>query len=103
MASRWPAWPAYGDAGHRPGHPEHGIQVARLAGLPHEVVERARELLGWAEGPPSPRPAPPDTSRGPDLLREILSLDLANMTPLEALNKLAELQQKGRRASHPWP
>jgi DNA mismatch repair protein MutS len=81
----------------------YGIQVARLAGLPHEVVERARELLGWAEGPPSPRPAPPDTSPGPDLLREILSLDLANMTPLEALNKLAELQQKGRRASHPWP
>jgi DNA mismatch repair protein MutS len=28
----------------------YGIQVARLAGLPHEVIERAREILGNLEG-----------------------------------------------------
>ncbi len=54
----------------------YGIQVARLAGMPAEVVERAREILGgmeqggglpapaaMPEPPPGPSPEKPATSR----------------------------------------
>jgi len=79
----------------------YGVQVARLAGLPEEVVARAQELLG-APSPPPPPPQAAASVDGSPVLEELLSLDLANMTPLQALNKLAELQQKGRKA-RPWP
>jgi DNA mismatch repair protein MutS len=97
-----------------PGGASHsyGIQVARLAGLPVEVVARAREILKNLEigeftetgdprigGGKGKRPAadsrqlslfaPPD-----DVLRSRLKeLDVARLTPLEALNLLDELQR----------
>jgi len=93
----------------------YGIQVARLAGLPAEVVERAKEVLWSLEqsnsiGKPSRRlsPArnftfPPDQldlfprAAEPDpLLQEIRDIPLENLTPLQALNKLAELQARAR-------
>jgi DNA mismatch repair protein MutS len=90
----------------------YGIQVARLAGLPGSVVERAREILAALEhdelvrgGRPSvsgtagdPQrqlalfhaSAPPD-----DSLRERLAaIDVDRMTPLEALALLAELKNE---------
>jgi DNA mismatch repair protein MutS len=96
-----------------PGGASHsyGIQVARLAGLPAEVIERAREILknletGEFEGEGQPRLArgkktlpvksEPQLSlfaSQPDLLRQALrNLDIATMTPLEALNHLSNLQ-----------
>jgi DNA mismatch repair protein MutS len=77
----------------------YGVQVAQLAGLPQEVVERARELLAAMERLPPPAsaraPAPAADSHD-GLVGELLSLDLVNMTPLQAINKLFELQQKAR-------
>jgi hypothetical protein len=52
----------------------------------------------------SPRPASPSvatTAADPTaerVLRELLALDLCHLTPLEALNRLAALQQRGREA-----
>jgi DNA mismatch repair protein MutS len=77
-----------------------GLEIARLAGLPDSVVERARS--GVIEMPvrtPSPVPVP----LAGDLARErvtddLLAADLANMTPLESLNLLAALQQRLRHA-----
>lgn len=90
----------------------YGIQVAKLAGLPPAVVERARAILGELEkterekpvaslvddlplfAAPARRPAPvmpaePET----DALREALSaLDLDEMTPREALEALYRLK-----------
>ena len=89
----------------------YGIQVARLAGLPREVVERAREILGALErdeltrgGRPSLSGTPNDPQRqlglfhaaapADDRLRSALAaLDVNRMTPLEALTTLAQLKK----------
>ena len=94
-----------------PGFADHsyGIQVAEMAGLPHEVTDRAKQLLKNLEGSelvlghrPGPRPAAPQPGAvqmtlfepSPDELRRALrDLDLDSLTPLEALQKLAELKR----------
>jgi DNA mismatch repair protein MutS len=86
----------------------YGIHVAQLAGLPDPVVERARAVLGTLEGEHrvvqgSPPPAPDPEQLGlfmprPDpALEELRALDLDRMTPLDALNRLAELQRKAAK------
>jgi DNA mismatch repair protein MutS len=82
----------------------YGVHVAQLAGLPSEVVARARAVLGTLEGthrvvPGSPPPAtdptqlPLFTEAAPHpALTALRALDVSNMTPLEALNRLSELQ-----------
>ena len=93
----------------------YGIEVARLAGLPEGVIERAKELLAELEGSHSGggeglgrhgvhRPAsepPPDQLAlfGPaehPVVRELRELALEETTPLEALNLLAELRRRAR-------
>ena len=87
----------------------YGIEVAKLAGMPHEVTERAREILAeherteqqltaqLASDESKPRPAAQLTIFTPlsqpvlDKLREV---DLNRLTPLEALNLLAELKKE---------
>ncbi len=101
----------------------YGIQVARLAGLPAEVIERAKQVLWSLEErdhvggkasvshlPPDGRRAPPRDqlalfAGGPDpVVEEIRRLDLNRLTPLEALNKLGELQRRAREhARDPAP
>ena len=105
----------------------YGIQVARLAGLPDEVVARARALLReFEQGAPAPaapagadsgqlalfggagaarRTRPPSDRRRPapaaphPVLTELAALDPERMTPLEALAALDELRR--RLASEP--
>ena len=90
----------------------YGIQVARLAGVPTQVIQRAREILenlesGQWDDAGQPRLAPSQKARGqheeeqPSLFpaahpiaEDILGLNLHYMTPLEALNKLQELQER---------
>lgn len=96
-----------------PGGASHsyGIQVARLAGLPIEVIERAREILRNLEkgeygeggmpriagGKSGGLPAPAQLSlfeAEEDLLRSRLKgMNIAALTPLEALNILDELKR----------
>jgi DNA mismatch repair protein MutS len=87
-----------------------GIQVARLAGLPRPVIERAREILAALERDELARGGRPSASGTPtepqqqlglfqppadDRLRERLAaLDLDRMTPIEALTLLAVLKQE---------
>jgi DNA mismatch repair protein MutS len=83
----------------------YGIQVARLAGLPKKVTERARRVLHSLEkeNPPG-RVAPGKVFSQSTLfqvesvphpvLDEIGKLDLMNMTPVDALNALHGLQKK---------
>jgi DNA mismatch repair protein MutS len=87
-----------------------GIQVARLAGLPLAVIERARAILAALErdeltrgGRPSVSATPIEpqqqlglfqTSPPDDRLRQRLaSLDVDRMTPIEALTLLSELKR----------
>ncbi|HKC73968.1 MAG TPA: DNA mismatch repair protein MutS [Chloroflexota bacterium] len=102
----------------------YGIYVAELAGLPREVVRRARQILRELErkaaadraaldslqlsffaSPLDDAPAPvvsqPNGSGGPDgaisaLLTELAGLDVDNMTPLQALAALARLRERAR-------
>jgi DNA mismatch repair protein MutS len=88
----------------------YGIQVARLAGLPPAIVERAAEILRALEqdelrrgGRPSLSGAPattqqqlalfqPDPSPHP-LIKRLAELDVDRLTPIDALNLLAELRK----------
>ena len=86
----------------------YGVHVAQLAGLPQTVVHRAWEILETLEslpqskavnGPNAPAANPqqiPLFSITPPLVEELLKLDVTNMTPLEAINKLYELQSMAK-------
>jgi DNA mismatch repair protein MutS len=100
----------------------YGIHVARLAGLPGPVLERAKQILWTLEqrnhvgetdlaprrAPATARSAanqlalfaggPPGRDGAPDpLVVELSNLDLDRMTPLEAMSRLAELQQRAKK------
>jgi DNA mismatch repair protein MutS len=85
----------------------YGIEVAKLAGLPLEVVERAREVLAQHEFAEqqatahlSPGASPPAaqltifTPLSQPVLDKLREVDLNRLTPLEALNLLAELKKE---------
>ena len=97
----------------------YGIQVARLAGLPEMVIDRAMELVNQlsdnditekiagieAKASGGPRKKVPhydevdlaqislfETTRDEDVIKELEGVDISNMTPLDALNTLYRLQ-----------
>jgi DNA mismatch repair protein MutS len=85
----------------------YGIEVAKLAGLPTEVVQRAREVLAEHEeaeqrlaaqlASDACRPAPAAqltifTALSQPVLERLRGVDLNRLTPLDALNLLAELK-----------
>ena len=85
----------------------YGIEVAKLAGLPNEVITRAREVLAEHESVErlatdhlSPGATPPPTQLtiftplSQPVLEKLREVDLNRLTPLEALNLLAELKRQ---------
>jgi len=93
----------------------YGIQVARLAGIPESVISRAKEILSnlekkeidpWGRPGISRRRARKSASpnqpvqtelfgyAADELLKELESLDTNSLTPLEALNLLAEWKKR---------
>jgi DNA mismatch repair protein MutS len=85
----------------------YGIHVAQLAGLPGGVVRRAKELLRTLEGKhrvvPGAPPPPSDPGQLPlfveparehPVMEELRGIDLDRLTPLEALNRLADLKRR---------
>ncbi len=96
-----------------PGGADHsyGIQVAQMAGLPPFVTKRAKEILQNLEGkeltPFEVKKAKTKKVRKEDgiqlnlfefkddeIRKEISELEVNNITPIEALNKLNELKNK---------
>jgi len=96
------------------GGSEHsfGIHVARMAGMPPSVVQRANEILGQLEsastGKQMNRPTKEiveqregmqmsifqlDDPVLKDIRDKIKNLDINNLTPVEALNKLNEIKR----------
>jgi DNA mismatch repair protein MutS len=94
-----------------PADRSYGIHVARLAGLPDAVTDRADGILRDLErtrivngslpvlAQAQDRSQPADR-RPSDLEAALLDIDLATTTPLEALNSLARLQQHARAIQH---
>jgi DNA mismatch repair protein MutS len=91
----------------------YGIHVAKLAGVPRAVTRRAEEVLRSLEQDGSKKTSGsggPSQLSGdafqlslfgePDpVLEELKTLDVLSLTPLEAISKLFELQQKARAAN----
>ncbi|MGD8386504.1 MAG: DNA mismatch repair protein MutS [Desulfobacteraceae bacterium] len=90
----------------------YGIQVARIAGLPKEVIERAQEILDNLEGKDVDETGRPRMARSrrkertrdsnqlnlfagrDERLRSwIRDLDLHTMTPIDAMNELQRLKE----------
>lgn len=98
----------------------YGIQVAKLAGVPDSVIERAKQIVeelvdtdiaararSIAENSANKKTKKQhfdevdlaqmslfDTVKDDDVIREIKELDLGNMTPFEAMNTLYNIQNK---------
>jgi DNA mismatch repair protein MutS len=86
----------------------YGIHVAKLAGLPLEVIERAQNILTQLEGletktevmemKNSDRPqelgSMTSLPQPHVILEEVKQMDLFGMTPLEALNRLADMKRR---------
>ncbi|MCD7981576.1 MAG: DNA mismatch repair protein MutS [Clostridiales bacterium] len=98
----------------------YGIQVAKLAGVPESVIERAKAICEELESAnlsgvtrnldvdvqtfekrrektnemDLAQMSLFDTVKDEDIIRELTEVDLTNMTPFEALNKLYELQTR---------
>jgi DNA mismatch repair protein MutS len=85
----------------------YGIQVAKLAGIPQTVIERARQILTTLER--KERDVVEETRRGPgpasrqmslfdsrerDVIEALRILQPEAMTPLQALNELERLKRK---------
>ena len=99
----------------------YGIQVAKLAGVPDSVIERAKEIaeelgrhdiVDFTEILSNKKNSATkkkkehldevdltqmslfDTVNDNDIIEELKEIDVGNLTPIEALNKLYELQNK---------
>jgi len=93
----------------------YGIQVARLAGIPDEVIQRSKQILTdiEKEGPRNGSPsggagASAQTGQiqldlfrppGSEIIDKLNRIDLSRTTPIEALNMLSELQGQARSES----
>lgn len=86
----------------------YGIHVARLAGLPLMVIDRARQLLATLEASGSSHAAlTPQPARQrqlslfenghTQLLQELRALPLDDLSPRQALDTLTDLQQRAQR------
>ena len=86
----------------------YGIEVAKLAGIPNEVVKRAREILVEIESGSTislGKGAKPKANPEPDLFSQLIlskdsevadklrSIDINTITPIEAMNTLYELKK----------
>ena len=87
----------------------YGIEVAKLAGLPHEVIARAREVLSEHEvaehqltghlavdevTPVQAAQMPMFTALSQKIVERLKQADLDHLTPLEAMNLLNELKKQ---------
>jgi DNA mismatch repair protein MutS len=90
----------------------YGIEVARIAGVPADVIARAKEILHNLEKGEFDEIGMPRIARGKNaakpghpqlnlfaqsedvILDELRQIDIFSMTPLSALNKLSELKNK---------
>jgi len=92
-----------------PASRSYGIAVARLAGVPDEVVTRAKGLLQQLEEGEGPSARADARTSAPTaqldlfhdsasaLRRELAGIDVDSMTPLDALARLNELRERARR------
>ena len=91
----------------------YGVAVAKLAGLPPKVISRARQIMARLNAEniehgsigrsildggkkPAARQLSMEDYRPMQLVQELASLDPMSMTPMEALNRMFELNEKAK-------
>jgi len=95
----------------------YGIHVAKLAGLPNPLIERANFILEELENKDNPQPVQTKMETGQlsffvdnkeknekkkiaghekNLIKELRNINLFELTPLEAMNELYRLQKKAK-------
>jgi DNA mismatch repair protein MutS len=82
----------------------YGIEVAKLAGLPMKVINRAKEILASIEEEHIPVVKSPEPImqlgfadiKKESLIKALASIDVMNMTPMESINKLNEIVQNAK-------
>ena len=82
----------------------YGIEVAKLAGVPDSVIERAKkclaQLLAGGASLAAPAPAREEAqlslgdAAGQEALDRLRAASLDTMSPIEAMNLLYELKRK---------
>lgn len=88
----------------------YGVHVARLAGLPKAVLDRAEECLKEYDGNSTCLPVRGGAEAGgvindlglftsSPIVDELKQLDVMSMTPIEAMNTLARLQEMAKQES----
>ncbi len=88
----------------------YGVHVARLAGLPKKVLDRAEEFLKEYDNE-APQTKPVLKAQEPvqdmfmgslftsNITEQLLEMDVMSMTPIEAMNALYKLQDEARKES----
>ena len=82
----------------------YGIHVAKLAGMPEEVIRKSQQILNEYETSPKKEKTENqiqlymnfEEEKKDPVIEELQNLDLLNMTPIEALNILFELKEKSK-------
>ncbi|HHK6848030.1 TPA: DNA mismatch repair protein MutS, partial [Streptococcus pneumoniae] len=90
-----------------PADKSYGIHVAKIAGLPADLLARADKILTQLENQGTESPPPMrqtsavteqislfDRAEEHPILAELAKLDVYNMTPMQVMNVLVELKQK---------
>ena len=87
-----------------PGDKSYGIYVAQMAGLPNQVISRAKEILNFhLTNHPTDEQGkntfvenqiPMFAEQESELKKDLSNLDLMQISPLEAIKKLDELKKK---------
>jgi len=91
-----------------PASQSYGIQVARLAGVPDPIIERARQILrnleeneltdaGQARLAAADGPGQLALFADDRLRQELAGIDTERLTPVDALTRLHELVERARR------
>jgi DNA mismatch repair protein MutS len=85
-----------------PADKSYGIQVARLAGLPQEVIDKSKIVLEKLEKKEAsallPRISQMDLfAAGDPVTVELMNLDISSLKPQDAMRKLRELKKKAEK------
>jgi DNA mismatch repair protein MutS len=85
-----------------PADRSYGIHVAEMAGLPSACIDRARDILlelesgthNLAQDPSTPTKGQMEFFGDHPVIEELKSLNTDELSPLDALNKLAQLKKR---------
>lgn len=83
----------------------YGIEVAKLSGIPNEVIQRAKQILKKTESEgivtyktaaPAEMQLPIEMQQAEEIMNELKTLDVNTLTPIEAMQILFDFANKAK-------